>query len=183
MLPNLMMKTLHGTALKRFLRDWRRKHSPQGALAVVLQSVAYPVNVGSMFRIADAVYIDEMVLSGITPVPPNPTITKVGRDKHNNVKWSYVERVEDALGRLKGEGYHIAALEITDNAVPYFAMEVPDRVCLVLGNEDHGVTQSTLDLCDSALFVPMYGHGHSLNVHVSAAVVLYHLRWALMLDP
>jgi tRNA (guanosine-2'-O-)-methyltransferase len=141
------------------------------------------VNVGSLFRIADAVRIDEMILCGITPVPPNPTITKVGRDKHNNVNWSYVERAEDAVLRLKSNGYHIAALEIAEGAVPYFEMEVPDRVCLVVGNEDHGVTQSTLELCDSALFVPMYGHGHSLNVHVSAAVVLYHLRWALMLEP
>jgi tRNA G18 (ribose-2'-O)-methylase SpoU len=177
------MKPLNGTPLKRFLRDWRREHPRGGALALVLQSVAYPVNVGSLFRIADAVHLDEMVLCGITPVPPNPTITKVGRDKHNNVKWSYSEHAEDAIKHLKEQGYHIAALEITDHAVPYFEMEVPDRVCLVIGNEDHGVTQSTLDLCDSALFVPMYGQGHSLNVHVCSAVVLYHLRWALMLDP
>src|SRR5690242_11548075 len=121
------MKTLNGTALKRFIRDWRRKHAPTGALAVVLQSVAYPVNVGSLFRIADAVRIDEMVLCGITPVPPNPTITKVGRDKHNNVKWSYVQDAEEAIVRLKRDGYHVAALEITDNAIPYFEMEVPDR--------------------------------------------------------
>jgi tRNA G18 (ribose-2'-O)-methylase SpoU len=179
----LAMKTLNGTGLKRFLRDWRRVHRPGGALALVLQSVAYPVNVGSLFRIADAVSIDVMMLCGITPVPPNATITKVGRDKHNNVNWSYVEKVEDAVTQLKREAYHIAALEITDTAIPYFDMEVPDRVCLVVGNEDHGITQSTLEMCDSALFVPMYGQGHSLNVHVSAAVVLYHLRWALMLEP
>jgi tRNA G18 (ribose-2'-O)-methylase SpoU len=173
------MKLLHGTPLKRFLRDWRRAHPAQGSIAVVLQSVTYPVNVGSMFRIADAVRVSEMILCGVTPTPPNATIVKVGRDKHHNVPWSYVESAEEAILRLKRDGYHIAALELTDGSIPYFDMEVPDKVCLVLGNEDHGVTNATLNLCDSALFVPMFGQGHSLNVHVSAAVVLYHLRWAL----
>lgn len=173
------MKLLHGTPLKRFLRDWRRAHPPEGELAVILQSVSYPVNVGSMFRIADAVRVSEMVLCGVTPTPPHPSIIKVGRDKHNNVKWSYEEHAEEAVNRLKSAGYHIAALELTDVSIPYFDMIVPDKVCLVLGNEDHGVTKSTLALCDSAVFVPMYGQGQSLNVHVSASVVLYHFRWAL----
>lgn len=176
------MKLLHGTPLKRFLRDWRRANPPRGDLALVLQSVSYPVNVGSLFRIADAVGLSEMVLCGITPTPPNATISKVGRDKHQNVKWSYVERTEDALQRLKTDGYHLAALELTDASQAYFDIEVPRRVALVVGHEDHGVTQNCLDLCDSFVFVPMFGKGHSMNVHVTAAVVLYHFRFALMAE-
>lgn len=176
------MKLLHGTPLKRFLRDWRRTNPPHGDLALVLQSVSYPVNVGSLFRIADAVGLSEMVLCGVTPTPPNATINKVGRDKHNNVKWSYVERAEDALQRLKADGYQLTALELTDEAQAYFDVEVPQRVALVVGNEDHGVNKSVLDLCDSAVFVPMFGKGHSMNVHVTAAVVLYHFRYVLMAE-
>jgi tRNA (guanosine-2'-O-)-methyltransferase len=172
------MKLLHGTPLKRFLRDWRRANPIQVDIALVLQSVSYPVNVGSLFRIADAIRVTQMVLCGMTPTPPNPTIIKVGRDKHNNVKWSYEEKAEFPLQRLRTEGYHITALELTDESIPYFMIKVPEKICLVLGNEDHGVTKATLDLCDSALFVPMYGQGQSLNVHVSAAVTLYHLRHA-----
>jgi tRNA (guanosine-2'-O-)-methyltransferase len=169
------MNALQGTALKRFLRDYRRKHLPAVDVVLVLQSVSYPVNVGSLFRIADAVRVREMVLCGATPTPPHPAITKVGRKKHRNVPWSYVARAEEAVRRLKEVGYHIIALEITDVALPYSEAEYPDQVCLLLGNEDHGVSRSVLDLCDTSVFVPMYGRGHSLNVHVCAAVVLYHL--------
>jgi tRNA (guanosine-2'-O-)-methyltransferase len=144
-------------------------------LALVLQSVSYPVNVGALFRIADAVRVREMVLCGATPTPPHPTIVKVGRDKHHNVSWTYVERAEGAIARLKATGYHVVALEITESALSYSEAKYPGNVCLVLGNEDHGVTRSALDLCDASVFVPMYGKGQSLNVHVCAAIVLYHL--------
>ncbi len=169
------MDQLHGTSLKRFLRDYRRTHPVSYDLALVLQSVAYPVNVGSLFRIADAVGVRKMFLCGITPTPPNVTIARVGRDKHNNVPWYYEERAEAVLEALRDEGYHNCALELTGASRPYFEVRYPHKLCVVVGNEDHGVTRSVLALCDSSVFVPMYGKGHSLNVHISAAVVLYHV--------
>ena len=168
------MKQLRGTALKRFLRALPPPPSPK-ELVIVCQSVAYPVNVGSVFRIADALDVSEVVLSGITPTPPHPKISKVGRDKDRRVPWRYVERPETALEDLRDRGFWIGALEITDDCQPYYAVTYPDRVAVVLGNEDHGVTRACLALCDAALFVPMYGKGRSLNVHVSLAVVGYHL--------
>ena len=168
------MKQLRGTPLKRFLRTLPAPPSPV-ELAVVCQSVAYPVNVGSVFRIADALHASQVVLSGITPVPPHPTVVKVGRDKDRNVPWRYVEEPEAALNELREQGFWIAALEITQDSQPYYAVDYPDRVALVLGNEDHGVTRSCLALCDQAILVPMYGKGKSLNVHVSLAVVGYHI--------
>lgn len=169
------MRQLRGTPLKRFLRDYRRAHPRSHDLALVLQSVAYPVNVGSLFRIADAVGVSKMFLCGITPIPPTKTISEVGRAKSRTVPWYYEKRAEDAIQTLRGEGYTICALEITDVARPYFEVQYPDKLCLVVGNEDHGVTRSALDLCDLSVFVPMYGRGQSLNVHVAAAVVLYHI--------
>ena len=139
------------------------------------QSVAYPVNVGSVFRIADALRVAEVVLTGITPTPPHPTISKVGRNKDRSVPWRYVKSPEAALQDLQARDFWIAALEITDQCQPYYAADYRQRVALVLGNEDHGVTRACLALCDSAVFVPMYGKGKSLNVHVSLAVVGYHL--------
>ncbi len=168
------MKQLRGTPLKRFLRDLPSPPSPV-EMVVVCQSVGYPVNVGSVFRIADALDVKEVVLTGITPTPPHPTISKVGRDKDRRVPWRYVARPEDALRELRAQSFWIAALELTDECQPYFAVDYPQRVALVLGNEDHGVTRACLDLCDAAVYVPMYGKGHSLNVHVSLAVVGYHL--------
>lgn len=170
------MQQLRGTTLKRFVRDFRRAHPLRHEVVLVLQSVAYPVNVGSLFRIADACRVSEVVLTGITPTPPNATISKVGRNRDRDVPWRYVERAEDVLAEMRGGGFHVCAVEIADKAVPYYEFDYPERLCLVLGNEDHGVTRSALALCDSAVFVPMYGKGKSLNVHVSAAVVLYHLR-------
>ena len=169
------MKQLRGTDLKRFTRDWRRAHPLDLDLVLVLQSVSYPANVGSLFRIADATGVNHMILCSATPTPPNATVAKVGREKHRTVKWSYRERAEDALLEVKEAGYHICALEITDSAQPYYAASLPDRLCLVLGNEDHGVSKSVLELCDSAVYMPMLGKGLSLNVHVSAAVILYHI--------
>mgnify|MGYP000869684457 CR=1 FL=1 len=168
------MKQLRGTPLKRFLRTLPPPPSPT-ELAIVCQSVAYPVNVGSIFRIADALNAAEVLLTGITPAPPNPTIAKVARDKEQRVPWRYVARPEDALRELLDRGFWLAALEITEDARPYYDVDYPDRVALVLGNEDHGVTRSCLALCHAALYVPMYGKGKSLNVHVSLAVVGYHL--------
>jgi tRNA (guanosine-2'-O-)-methyltransferase len=168
------MKPLRGTPLKRFLRSLPSPPSPH-EVVVVCQSVAYPVNVGSIFRIADALDVREVVLAGITPTPPHPTISKVGRDKDRRVPWRYVKRPEDALQDLLQEGFWLAALEITDNCQPYYAIDYPQRLALVLGNEDHGVTRACLALCNAAIYVPMYGRGRSLNVHVSLAVVAYHL--------
>lgn len=168
------MKQLRGTRLKRFLRQLPPPPSP-AELVIVCQSVAYPVNVGSIFRIADALDAAEVLLTGITPTPPHPTISKVGRDKDRRVPWRYIERPESALQELKAQGFWIAALEITERCQPYYAVDYSERVALVLGNEDHGVTHACLALCDAAVYVPMYGKGKSLNVHVSLAVVGYHL--------
>lgn len=168
------MKQLRGTPLKRFLRNLPPPPSPV-EVAIVCQSVAYPVNVGSIFRIADALNVAEVLLTGITPTPPHPKISKVGRDKDRRVRWRYVDRPETALEELGEKGFWIAALEITADCRPYYAVDYPQRVALVLGNEDHGVTRACLALCDAAVYVPMYGKGKSLNVHVSLAVVGYHL--------
>src|SRR5512139_822714 len=99
------MKQLRGTDLKRFLRNWRREAAPEYDIALVLQSVAYPANVGSLFRIADAAGISKMFLCGNTPTPPNKAITKVGRDKQSNVAWYVEPQAEDAIRVLKSEGY------------------------------------------------------------------------------
>jgi 23S rRNA (guanosine2251-2'-O)-methyltransferase len=170
------MRPLYGTPLKRFHREFRRAHVPHHAITVLLQSVEYPVNVGSIFRIADAVRVEELILTGITPTPPHPTIGKVGRGKDRRVAWRYEDEPDAAISALKEEGYRVYALEITSDAKPYYNVEWADRSALILGHEDHGVTRHTLGLCDEAVFVPMWGKGASLNVHVALAVVVYSIR-------
>lgn len=170
------MKQLRGTELKRFLRDYRRAHPPLHDIAILLQNVEYATNVGSIFRIADGCRAQELILSGITPAPPNPTIAKVARDKMRRVPWRSVERPDEAVAALKADGYRICALELTDSAVSHVAYDYPSKICLVAGHEEHGIPGHTLRLCDDAIFVPMYGKGLSLNVAISLAVVCFHIR-------
>lgn len=169
------MKPLHGTNLKRFLRDYRRAHAHDYDLVGLLQSVEYPANVGSSFRLADGAGLSELVLTGITPTPPNATIDKVGRFKSKRVPWRYEKDPVAAITDLKRSGYNIVAVELCDGAIPYHEFDYAKKTCLVVGHEDHGVTRATLEVCDSAVFLPMYGKGLSLNVHVALSIVVYHV--------
>jgi tRNA G18 (ribose-2'-O)-methylase SpoU len=171
------MKTLRGTPLKRFHRDFRRQHPIQHQIAVVLENVEYPVNVGSIFRIADAARIEELILTGITPTPPNPTVVKVGRNKHRYVRWRYEKEASKPITELKDQGYRVFALEITEGARPYYETNWPDKTCIVVGHEDQSITRATLALCDDVVFIPMWGKGLSLNVHVALAIVVFHMRY------
>ena len=170
-----MMKPLIGTQLKRFLRDYKRQQRPSHDLAVLLQSVEYPANVGSIFRVADGAGLTELVLTGITPTPPHPTIEKVGRFKSSRVPWRYEAEPVPAVTQLKQQGYHMVAVELADTAVAYHQYHYPQKTCLVVGHEDHGVTKAVLAVCDTAVFLPMYGKGLSLNVHVALSIVVYHI--------
>jgi 23S rRNA (guanosine2251-2'-O)-methyltransferase len=169
------MKPLIGTHLKRFLRDYRRNNRPNYDVVGLLQSIEYPANVGSIFRVADGANLTGLILTGITPTPPHPTIDKVGRFKSSRVPWRYEKEPVPAIQQLKKEGYAIIAVELTDTAVPYHTFTYPQKSCLVVGHEDHGVTKATLAACDTAVFLPMYGKGQSLNVHVAFSIVLYHI--------
>jgi tRNA G18 (ribose-2'-O)-methylase SpoU len=171
------MRALRDTPLKRFHRDFRRRHPIQHDIAVVLENVEYPINVGSIFRIADAARIEELILTGITPTPPNPTIVKVGRNKHRNVPWRYEKEAGKAIVELKDQDYRVFALEITAGARPYYETDWPAKTCLVVGHEDQSVTRTTLELCDDVAFIPMWGKGLSLNVHVALAVIVFHIRY------
>jgi 23S rRNA (guanosine2251-2'-O)-methyltransferase len=170
------LKSLRGSELKRFLRDYRRSRERRRDIVTLLQSVQYPYNVGAIFRLADGVGISKLILTGITPTPPNPTIVKVGRSKDRNVPWKYVENPVETLREMREAGYQIIALELTADAVPYDQYSYPEKLCLVVGHEDHGVTKDVLAMCDAAVFVPMYGKGRSLNVSAALGIVAYHIR-------
>ena len=169
------MKPLYGTDLKRFIRDYKREHHQNMDIVALLQSVEYPANVGSIFRVADAVGLSELILTGITPTPPNPTIDKVGRFKSIKVPWGYEKEPLVAIDQLKKNGYQIVAVELAEGAVPYHEYDYTEKTCLIVGHEDHDVTKAVLTACDAAVFLPMYGKGLSLNVHVALSIVLYHM--------
>ena len=164
------MKQLTGKPLDDFLRQLER---PDLDLVFLLQDVEDPVNVGAIFRITDGCGAREMILTGTTAVPPHPMIAGVGRGLHRRVPWRYVPQATDAIAALRRDGYASYAVELAAEAQPYDAVAYPGKVALVVGNEYRGVSRRTLAACDGALFVPMYGKGVSLNVHVALAIVAY----------
>jgi tRNA (guanosine-2'-O-)-methyltransferase len=166
------VRQLRGKPLTDFLRRVQR---PDLDLVFVLQDVQDPVNVGSAFRIADAVGVTRMVLTGITTRPPHALIKKVGRGRDRRVAWDYQEDAAETIGALREQGYRTVAVEITAQSVPYDQAEYGDRVALVVGHEDHGVTNRSLAACDLVVYLPMFGKGASLNVHVSLGAVAYHV--------
>lgn len=166
------MKQLTGKPLKDFLKQTER---PAVDLVFVLQDVEDPVNVGAAFRIADACDVRELVLTGLSPCPPNPTIAGIGRGTHRRVQWSYTKYASDAIEGFKDRGYAGCAVEVTPDSVPYYEGEYPDKLCLIVGNEYHGVTRRTLAVCDMAIYIPMYGKIRSLNVHVALGIAAYHV--------
>jgi tRNA (guanosine-2'-O-)-methyltransferase len=176
-------RPLRGTDLKRFHRRVRREGPPSRRLAFVLEDVRYPVNVGSMFRIADACRSELMALVGATKDPtPGGNLARAARGKQRHVPWKRFASVLEAAEHLRASGYWIAGLEITGDALAYHETVYPERVALVVGNEDHGLTKAALAACDAHLYIPMYGRGSSLNVHVAAAIVAYRALLSAPLD-
>ena len=167
------MLPLRKVEVKRLFREAADAYPPRAELAFLLQSLEDPLNVGALFRIADACGALELVFAGTTPAPPHPEIERTARGHERRVPWRRIPQIEEALETLAGEGYHLVALETAQDAHCYLDYPYSSRVCLVLGNEQRGVYPSTMARCQGAVYIPMYGKGPSLNVHVAAALVAY----------
>jgi len=166
------MRPLRKVETKRLFQQAVEKYPPQVQLAFLLQSLEDPLNVGSFFRIADSCGA-ELVFTGKTPTPPHEEIDRTSRGHDRRVPWRRIAAVDEAVKVLKEEGYHLVALETAQEARCYLDYCYPEKTCLVLGNESKGVHAATLAHCDGAVFIPMYGKGPSMNVHVAGALVAY----------
>lgn len=167
------MLPLRKVEIKRLFAETLQKYPPQVELAFLLQSLEDPLNVGSLFRIADSCGAKELIFTGKTPTPPHEVIDRTSRGHDRRVSWRQIAQMDEAMDRLREEGYHLIALETTRGAKCYLEYAYPSKICLVLGNESKGVYAQTLAKCDGAVFIPMYGKGPSMNVHVAAALVAY----------
>lgn len=155
---------------------------PDSGIVVVLDNVRSAHNVGSVFRTSDSFKVDKVFLCGICPVPPSAEIHKSGLGAEDSVGWEHCEDTMVAVERLRDEGYTIVSVEQTVNSVkldrfrPYATQEsVEGTYALIFGNEVDGVGQEVVDASDFSLEIPQFGMKHSLNISVSAGVVLWHL--------
>ncbi len=152
-------------------------------LVVVLDHVRSLYNVGSVFRTADAFRLSGVYLCGITACPPHPEIHKTALGAEDSVMWQHFERTEDALEALRQEGYTLLAVEQCEGStmIQHFEPERNKKYAVVLGNEVKGVQQQVVDSCDGCLEIPQFGTKHSMNVSVTAGIVMWHFAQSFLL--
>lgn len=145
-------------------------------LVVVLDSVRSLYNVGSVFRTCDAFRVAEVILCGITATPPHTEIHKTALGAEDSVEWRYFKDTMDAVKALKFEGYALLAAEQCEGStmLQHFQPDAQQRYAVVLGNEVKGVQQEVVDACDGCLEIPQFGTKHSLNVSVTAGIIIWH---------
>lgn len=130
------------------------------------------INVGSIFRLAEAVNA-KVILTGRSPTPDkNKYISITSKDNENKVEWDYIKNIDEAYYKLKYE-YQIVSIELTSNAKIYTDVKIKNKVCFVLGAENNGVSEFILKNSDEVIFIPMFGKGYSLNVTMAAGIVIY----------
>jgi len=152
------------------------KNSKKSPIVVVLDNVRSALNVGSVFRTSDAFRIQKIYLCGITATPPNKEIRKSALGATESVKWEKVEDTESVIKKLKSEGYHICAIEQTENSTMLDNFVPPEKpIAVVFGHEVNGVQQSVVDLCNQSIEIPQIGTKHSLNISVSIGIVIWDL--------
>jgi tRNA G18 (ribose-2'-O)-methylase SpoU len=150
-------------------------------LTIVANDFCSPLNVGSLFRLCDALGINKLYLCGDTPAPPNAKIKKTSRSTENQVDYEYSPDAEAMVAELKAAGSLIISLEITTASISINSAEFNNAlkntqsVCLILGSENTGVSESLLSLSDITVHIPMYGNNSSMNVISAASIACFEI--------
>ncbi len=150
-------------------------------LAVVLDNVRSLHNVGSVFRTGDAFRVERIVLCGITATPPSAEIHKTALGAEDTVEWQYFASAMEAVAALREEGFRVFSIEQCEGSIALqdFPASPGERYAVVLGNEVKGVQQEVVDVSDGAIEIPQFGTKHSLNVSVTAGMVIWELAQRL----
>ncbi len=172
------MRNLDDTGLKRLHREWRRRSEPE--VALLLDSVQTPYNVGAILRTAAAYRVSHLWMAGATSPPTHAKVAKTALGTGRYLTWTICEEVGEALADIASAGYGLVGVELTDGAVPIHEAAFPERTCLALGHEDRGLSSTVLERCDAVTFIPQLGRVGSLNVGTAAGIALYEInrrRW------
>lgn len=159
-----------------------KRLSPEGftkaekiPVTIILDNIRSQHNVGAVFRSSDAFLIESICLCGITGTPPNAEIHKSALGSENVVSWKYFINTLEAVNELKKKGYIIISIEQTEGAVELseFGVEKDKRYAIIFGNEVKGVAQELVDISDNCIEISQFGTKHSLNISVSAGIVIW----------
>ncbi|HWJ61986.1 MAG TPA: TrmH family RNA methyltransferase [Acidimicrobiales bacterium] len=169
-----MSRNLGSTDLKRLHREWRRQ--APGRVALLLDSVATPANVGSILRTAAALRIDDVWLCGQTAGPEVGGTKKTSLGSERYLTFHAVEQPAAAVAEAKAAGYRVVGIELAEGAVPLHGADLSGSVCLALGHEDRGLTTAVLQGADQLAFIPQLGRIGSLNVATAGSIAMYEAR-------
>jgi tRNA G18 (ribose-2'-O)-methylase SpoU len=153
------------------------KEAKKTPLILVLDDIRSLHNIGSVFRTSDAFLIEKIYLCGITAVPPNKEIHKTALGATETVDWEYQKDVLSVIESLKKEQVSVFAIEQVENSIflQDFEVEKGKKYALVFGNEVYGVSQKAIELSDGTIEIPQLGTKHSLNISVTAGIVVWDL--------
>lgn len=145
-------------------------------LVIVLDNVRSEMNVGSVFRTADAFVIESVCLCGITSQPPRPEIHKTALGAEESVEWNYYSDTMSCINDLRCKGYKICSIEQVhgSTSLEQFIIKPGEKYAVVFGNEVKGVQQEVVDKSDCCIEIPQFGTKHSLNIANTAAIVMWH---------
>lgn len=151
------------------------KNIKRNPVYIIVDNVLDTYNIGSIFRLADAVAVQKIFLCGDTEIPPNHRIKKASINTTEWVPWEYQDSAKSAIVKLRKEvpGVQIVAVEQSEKSVPYDKIKYTFPLALIIGHETSGVTDSAMELCDYVAEMPMWGINISLNVMVSLGIMLY----------
>ena len=153
------------------------KDAKKTPIIIILDDIRSLHNIGSVFRTSDAFLIEKIYLCGITATPPNKEIHKTALGATDTVEWEYQENVLTVIDRLKSENVQIFAIEQVENSIMLndFQIEKEKKYALIFGNEVKGVSQEAIHESDGVIEIPQLGTKHSLNISVSAGIVVWDL--------
>ena len=153
------------------------KNANKTPLILILDDVRSLHNIGSVFRTADAFLIEKIYLCGISATPPNKEIHKTALGATDTVSWEYCASVATVIENLRNENIFVYAVEQVENAIMLndFQVEASKKYALVFGNEVFGVSQGAIAKCNGCIEIPQSGTKHSLNISVSAGIVVWDL--------
>lgn len=176
------MKKLRTIEMQRLTVEQFRE-AKKLPLVVVLDDVRSMYNVGSVFRTSDAFRVEAVCLCGITSTPPSTEIHKTALGAEDSVSWRYFPSALEAVKSLKAEGYKVYSVEQAHGStmLQHFSPASDKKYAIVLGNEVKGVHQEVVDASDGCLEIPQFGTKHSMNVSVTAGIVIWHFAQDLVL--
>jgi len=153
------------------------KNSSKTPVVIVLDNVRSLNNIGSVFRTADAFLVEALYLCGISGCPPNKDIHKTALGATDTVSWKYFKTTTECINYLSKNNYEVWAVEQAEKSIPLnkFTISTTKKYAIIFGNEIKGVEQEAINLCKGCIEIPQQGTKHSLNIAVSAGIVMWEL--------